>query len=163
MVLKQFFCSKNLRKIAQRLGASPADPYSLRRLPSMIRLNYSTLLYTTRLPIQTFSYFNYWFKPSPLERVPNYVPTPGQGFWSSILRYLCPHKKFFFWSFWWRHCMQFVVWASPIKNPGYAYGLKSKNKLRASKRKQISNRQMKLNLTLIQNDKTLKIFLCLEA
>ena len=59
--------------------------------------------------------------------------------------------------------MQFVVWASPIKNPGYAYGLKSKNKLRASKRKQISNRQMKLNLTLIQNDKTLKIFLCLEA
>ena len=28
-----------------------------------------------------------------LERVFSYVPTPGHGFWSSILRYFCPHKK----------------------------------------------------------------------
>ena len=31
MVLKQLFFKK-LQKIAQRLGASPPDPYSLRRL-----------------------------------------------------------------------------------------------------------------------------------
>ena len=30
------------------------------------------------------------------------VPTPDLGFWSSILRYLSPHKKFLFRSFWWR-------------------------------------------------------------
>ena len=41
------------------------------------------------------------------------MPTPGYGFWSSILRYLCSHKKFLFRSFWWRHCMWFAVWATP--------------------------------------------------
>ena len=48
-----------------------------------------------------------------LERVPSYVPTPWHGFWSSILRYLCPLKNILFRSFWWRHCMWFVVWAPP--------------------------------------------------
>ena len=46
----------------------------------------------------------------------------GYGFRSSILRYLCPTKNYFFQYFWWRHCVWFVVWAPPIKNPGYAYG-----------------------------------------
>ena len=46
----------------------------------------------------------------------------GYGFRSSILRYLCFTKSSFFENFWWRHCMWFVVWAPPIKNPGYAYG-----------------------------------------
>ena len=35
------------------------------------------------------------------------------GFKSSILRYLCPTKKYFFENFWWRHCVWFVVWAPP--------------------------------------------------
>ena len=48
-----------------------------------------------------------------LERVPIYVPTPGHGFWSSILQYLCPYKNFLFRSFWWRHCMWFVVCPPP--------------------------------------------------
>ena len=48
------------------------------------------------------------------------MPT-GYSFRSSILRYLCPTKSFFFENFWWRHCMWFVVWAPSIKNPGYAY------------------------------------------
>ena len=41
------------------------------------------------------------------------MPTPGHGLWSSILRYLCSHKKFLFRSFWWRHCMWFAVWPPP--------------------------------------------------
>ena len=45
------------------------------------------------------------------------------SFRSSILRYLCPTKSSYFEIFWWRHCMWFVVWAPPIKNPGYAYVL----------------------------------------
>ena len=45
------------------------------------------------------------------------------SFRSSILRYLCPTKSSFFENFWSRHCMWFVVWAPPIKNPGYVYDL----------------------------------------
>ena len=37
----------------------------------------------------------------------------GYGFRSSILRYLCPTKNYFFENFWLRHCVWFVVWALP--------------------------------------------------
>ena len=43
------------------------------------------------------------------------------GFWSSILRYLCSLKSFFFKNFWWRHCTNLWFGTHPIKNPGYAY------------------------------------------
>ena len=46
---------------------------------------------------------------------------PGHGFWSPILRYLCPTKSSSFENFWWLHCMWFLVCSPPIKNPGYAY------------------------------------------
>ena len=49
--------------------------------------------------------------------------TTDHDFRSSIQRYLCPTKSSFVENFWWRHCMWFVVWAPPIKNPGYAYVL----------------------------------------
>ena len=54
--IKIAFFSKKLRKIAQRLGALPPDSHSLRRLGSaprslsVIRLNYSTLLYSNTSP-----------------------------------------------------------------------------------------------------------------
>ena len=51
----------------------------------------------------------------PIEWVFSYVWTPDHGFGSSILRYLCPHKKLLFWSFWWRHCMWVVVWPPQLK------------------------------------------------
>ena len=75
MVSNNFF--QKLRKIAQRLGAPPPDPYSLRRLgtqPSDPR------------QIQHVSQFRYFriltigLSPPPRERVPSYVPTPDQGF-----------------------------------------------------------------------------------
>ena len=43
------------------------------------------------------------------------MPTSGNGFWSSFLRYLCFHKKFLFRSFCWRHYMWFAVWAPQSK------------------------------------------------
>ena len=36
------------------------------RPSSVMCLNYNALLLTTRLPIETFSHFKYWFKPSSL-------------------------------------------------------------------------------------------------
>ena len=70
MGIKTAFFSKKLRKIAQQLKASPTDPHSLRRLrapPPDTQCETSELQYTsllnTRLPIKTFSRFNYWFRP----------------------------------------------------------------------------------------------------
>ena len=59
MVLKQLFFQKIMKNRLAARGFAP-------RPPSIIRLNYITLLCSTRLPIQTFSHFNYWFKPSPV-------------------------------------------------------------------------------------------------
>ena len=90
---------------------------------SVLRLNYSTLLYSTHVSqFRHFCISTIGLSPL-LKRVLSYIPTPGHGFWSSILCYLCPHKEFLFQGFWWRHCMWFVVWAPllPIKNSGYAY------------------------------------------
>ena len=57
MVLKQLFFKK-LRKIAQRLGVSPPDLHSLRRLEPIndtFELQYTSLLNTTpNLDIVTF-------------------------------------------------------------------------------------------------------------
>ena len=71
MVLKQLFF-QNITKnrpaaggFALRSPKPPAAGGSASRSPSIILLNYSTLLYSTRLSISIFSYFNYWFKSSP--------------------------------------------------------------------------------------------------
>ena len=110
------FFSKKLRKIAQRLppdhiasGSCGRSP----RPPSVIRLNYSALLYSTH--VSQFKHFPILtiILSLLLEQVPSYVPTPGHGFWSFILRYLCPLKKILFRSFWWRHC---VWWQPKILN-----------------------------------------------
>ena len=93
------FFSKKLQKIAQRLGASPPDPNSLRRLgvpPPDPRQWYvwSTVHFFTQHVCQ-FRHFQIltFGLILPFKRVPSYVPTPGYGFWSSILRYLCSHKN----------------------------------------------------------------------
>ena len=54
-----------------------------------------TLVYSTRLPIQTFLLFNFWFIPKSWLSTNN----TGHGFWSSIVQYLCLHKKSLFWKF----------------------------------------------------------------
>ena len=87
--IKIAFFSKKLRNIAQRLGASPPDP---RLWYVWITIHFFTrhVSQFKHVPILTIGL-------SPLlERVPSYVPTPGRGLWSSILQYLCPHKKFLF-------------------------------------------------------------------
>ena len=67
--------SKKLQKIAQRLGVSPPDPiasggWGLRPqtpLCDTFDLQYTCLL-NMRLPIYTFSHFNYCFKPYRLNK-----------------------------------------------------------------------------------------------
>ena len=95
----------------------------------MIRLNYSTLLYSARLPILPFSHFNHWFMPSPLNE----------------LLVTCQHQATAF------DLPFYDIFAStkislskcrmtslhvicglgppPIKNPGYAYGLLYSSKI----------------------------------
>ena len=93
---------KELRKIAQRLGASPPDPHSLRRLetpPPDPRQWYVWIAvhYFTQ-HVSQFRHFHILIvglNPH-LWTSSSYVPRPGHGFWSSILRYLCPHKNSFF-------------------------------------------------------------------
>ena len=76
--------SKKFQKTAQRLGASSPDH---RLWHVWITVHVFT---QTCLPIQTFSHLRYLFKSFPWT---SSTPTPGHGFWSSILRYLCPRKK----------------------------------------------------------------------
>ena len=72
--IKIAFFFQKLQKIAQQLGASPADPQSLRPLgapppdhPSVIRLSYTGFLKTSpKLRICTFEL--YLFKPSPFAK-----------------------------------------------------------------------------------------------
>ena len=72
--IKIAFFSKKLQKIVQRLGGFASRP------PSVIRLNYSTHLYSNSSP-QFRHFLILTIGLSPLfERVPSYVPTPGHRF-----------------------------------------------------------------------------------
>ena len=84
--IKIAFFSKNYKKRQAAGGFAP-------RPPSVIRLNYSTLLNSNMSP--NLNIFAFWLLvwALSLERVPSYVLIPGHGFWSSILRYLCPPQK----------------------------------------------------------------------
>ena len=112
--IKIAFFSKKLQKIAQWLGlrsqTSVCDTFELQYTSLRKRVPHFRHFHILTIGLSSF-----------LERVPSYVQTPSLGFWSSILRYLCPQKKFRFPSFWWRHCMSFVVWAPSNQKPGYAY------------------------------------------
>ena len=59
MVLKQLFFSKNYEKLPSGWGLCPQTPVN-------DTFELQSLLYSTRLPIKTFSHFNFWFKPSRL-------------------------------------------------------------------------------------------------
>ena len=63
MVLKLLFFKK-LRKIAQRLGAPPPDPRQIQHISQFRHFHILTV----------------GLSPPSRERVPSYVPTPGQGF-----------------------------------------------------------------------------------
>ena len=54
MALKQLFFQK-ITKNRPAAGGFAAKPWPV------IPFNFSTLLYSTRLPIQTFSHIDYWF------------------------------------------------------------------------------------------------------
>ena len=126
MALKQLLFQK-ITKIAQRLGASPPDPIasgSGRNCPQTPANNTFELQYTffTRHVSQFWHFHILTIGLSPLlKRVPGCVPTPGHGFWSSILRYLCPHKNSCFEVFGDAIARDLWFGFPPIKNPGYAY------------------------------------------
>ena len=113
--LKSLFFQK-LTKIAQRLGALPPDPRSHRRLGALPHTPVSdTFKYTSLLNTSSkldFYIFQQLVFALSLYQNSGKVPS-GYGFRSSIVRYLCPTKNYFFENFWWRHCMWFVVWAPP--------------------------------------------------
>ena len=89
----------------------------------MIRLNHSTLLYSTRLPIQTFSHFNYWFKFSPLNEFLLTCQHQATAFDVQFYDIFAPTKNSFF------EVSDDVIACDlrfgplPIKNPGYAYAV----------------------------------------
>ena len=86
--LNNFFFQK-LTKIAQRLGALPPDPVS-------DTFEYTSLLNTSsKLDFYTFQQLVFALS---LYQNPGKVPS-GYGFRSSILRYLCPTKNYFFENF----------------------------------------------------------------
>ena len=113
----KFFFFQKLTKIAQRLGALPPDPHSHRQLGALppdprlwyVWVHYSLLNTSSKLDFYTFQQLVFALS---LYQNPGKVPS-GYGFRSSILRYLCPTKNYFFENFWWRHCVWFVVWAPP--------------------------------------------------
>ena len=90
--IKIAFFSKNYEKSPNGLGLRPQTPVC-----DTFDLQYTSLL----KHVSQFTHFRILsIGLSPfLEGVPSYESTPGHGFWSSILRYLCPHKKFLDWSF----------------------------------------------------------------
>ena len=125
MVLKQLFFSKNYEKLPNDWGLLPETPiasggWGIR--PQTPVCDTFQLLYTSLLKhVSQFRDFRVLtIGLSPLfDLVSSCVPTPGQGFQSSIKRYLCPHKKSFF------EVSDDVITCDlspPNKNPGYAYG-----------------------------------------
>ena len=120
--LNSFFFSKNLQKSPSGWGLCPQAPIAVGgwglcpQTPVSDTFEYTSLLNTSsKLDFYTFQQLGFALY---LYQNPGKVPS-GYGFRSSILRYLCPTKNF-----WWRHCVWFVVRAPPpIKNPGYAYGM----------------------------------------
>ena len=120
----KYFFSKNLQKSPSGWGLCPQTPIAIGscglcpQTPVSDTFEYTSLLNTSsKLDFYTFQQLVFALS---LYQNPGKVPS-GYGFRSSILRYLCPTKNYFFENFWWRHCVWFVVWAPPIKNPGYAY------------------------------------------
>ena len=119
------FFSKNLQKSPSGWGLCPQTPIAIGgwglcpQTPVSDTFEYTSLLNTSsKLDFYTFQQLVF-----ALSLYQNLGKVPSSyGFRSSILRYLCPTKNYFFENFWWRHCVWFVVWAPPIKNPGCAYG-----------------------------------------
>ena len=128
--IKIAFFSKKLRKITQRLGTSPPDPYCLWQLgappqdPHLLYVWITVHFFTEhtcsqfrhcRILIIGFLSILPWT---------SFYLRANTGPWLLIFHFTIsfPPQKILFRSFWSRHCMWFVVWAPPpIKNPGYAY------------------------------------------
>ena len=65
-------------------------------------------------------FFNFWFKHFPFRKLlVKCQTTPRLLIFHSTIS--LSHKSSSFENLWWRHCMWFLVWGPPIKNPGYAY------------------------------------------
>ena len=112
----KYFFSKNLQKSPSGWGLCPQTPIAIGscglcpQTPVSDTFEYTSLLNTSsKLDFYTFQQLVFALS---LYQNPGKVPS-GYGFRSSILRYLCPTKNYFFENFWWRHCVWFVVWAPP--------------------------------------------------
>ena len=105
------------QKNCQAAGASAPNPHLW-----YVWVNYSAC---TRLRIYIFSCLTFGLRALPFENS-SLKAKPGHGFWSYILRYLCPTKSSSFKNFWWRHCMSFLVWPSPrskiLATPMHGWG-----------------------------------------
>ena len=88
----------------------------------MIRLNYSHLLTQTRLPIETFSHFNYWFKPFPLNEFPVTCQHQATAFDVPFYDIFAPAKNFPVEVSDDVIACDLLFWPPPIENSGYAYG-----------------------------------------
>ena len=113
---------QKLRKIAQRLGASPSYPHSLRWLgdpPSDPRLWYvSITVHFFTKHVSQFRHFHILtiaLSPRPWTSFYLHANTrPLFLIFHSTIS--LPHKKLLFQSFWWRYCMWFVVCFPPLKS-----------------------------------------------
>ena len=87
----------------------------------MIRLKYSTLLYSTRLPIKTFSDFNFWFKSSPLNEFLVTCQHQATAFDLPFYDIFAPTKNSCFKVSDDEIACDMRFGPPTIKNPGYAY------------------------------------------
>ena len=108
--------SKNVQKIAQWLWALPPDPHYFRRLGA---LPPDPRLYTSPNLGINFVLFTFGLSPCPIAK--SWLRVKHSPSRLLIFQSTISLSKKTFENFWWRHCMWFVVWSPPIKNPGHAY------------------------------------------
>ena len=104
------------------MRALPPDPQSLRLgadLPSVIRSSY-TIVYSTRLAIQTFLLFNFWFNPFPFSKILFKCQTLATAsdlpFYDIFVLQKVPLSKNFHNVM---HAFCGLPLPPPLKNPGY--------------------------------------------
>ena len=124
--IKIAFFPKNYKKLTAAGGFTPQAPiasggWGLRPQTSVLD-SFQVRKYT--LHISQFRYFQ--FLPSSLSPLPSAKSRlrpkhrPRLLILHSTIS-LPPTKSSSFENLWWCHCTWLVVWALPIKNPGYAY------------------------------------------
>ena len=104
MALKQLFFSKNYKKSFSGWGLC------------ILTLVFDTFVFCEfTLRVSQFRHFHFLtIGVSSFPLAKSWLSAiPGQGVWSSILRYLCSTKSSSFENFRWRHCMRFLICPPP--------------------------------------------------